>query len=123
MVSASGSIEGPRRVGGEVVGAVGECAARRPEVVVRIDDDRLGIDDVLDDLARPLRRAGLHRSAFRLETAECALEEQQGERAAAVVVGVGLECDDPTQHEVVVAHLVHLFDGAVDPGDGAVDDR
>ena len=44
-------------------------------------------------------------------------------RTIAVVVGIGVERDDPTEHEEVVAHLVDVLDLAVDPGNGAFDDR
>ncbi len=91
---------------------------------MRIDDRQVGFDDRLGDLVEPFGGAGLHPgSAFRGEAAQGAFEEQQREWPLAVVVGVGLEGDDPAEHEVMVAHLEHVLDRAVDPGHRPVDDR
>ena len=57
------------------------------------------------------------------ESAERALEEQQGVRAVAVVVGIGFEGDDVAEDEEVVSHLVHTLDLAVDPRHRSIDDR
>ena len=45
-------------VGHEVVDRIGDAAARRPEVVVGVDDRYVGVDDRLDHLVVPLRGAG-----------------------------------------------------------------
>ena len=51
------------------------------------------------------------------------MKKSSGCGPVAVVVGVGVERDDTPEHEEVVAHLVDVVDLAVDPGDGALDDR
>ncbi len=44
----------------QIIEPIDSCTVRRPQVMMGINDALLGVDDVLDDLIKPVLCSGLH---------------------------------------------------------------